>query len=92
MTFNRKMFISNRQAVAHDMCQGLRDMSSRIVCLLLYKILKSQITHKKDSTIHFMSRGYFHYSGYKFHQWFYMIWMEKMIGFHNPDVVSMEIS
>lgn len=51
MTFNRKMFISNRQAVAHDMCQGLRDMSSRIVCLLLYKILKSQITHKKDPTI-----------------------------------------
>ena len=48
--------------------------------------------HKKDSTIHFMSRGCFHYSGYKFHQWFYMIWMEKMIGFHNPDVVSMEIS
>lgn len=45
------MFISNRQAVAHDMCQGLRDMSSGIVCLLLYKILKSQITHKKDSTI-----------------------------------------
>lgn len=56
MTFNRKMFISNRQAVAHDMCQGLRDMSSRIVCFLLYKILKSQITHKKDPTIPMLFR------------------------------------
>lgn len=56
MTFNRKMFISNRQAVAHDMCQGLRDMSSGIVCLLLYKILKSQITHKKDPPIPMLFR------------------------------------
>lgn len=27
--------------------------------------------------------GHFHNSGYKFNQWFDMIWMEKMIGVHN---------
>lgn len=27
----------------------------------------------------------FHDSGYKFNQWFDMVWMEKMIGEHNAE-------
>lgn len=29
--------------------------------------------------------GRFHDSGYKFNQWFDMVWMEKMIGEHNAE-------
>ena len=29
--------------------------------------------------------GTFHNSGYKFHTWYDMIWMEKMIGAHKSD-------
>ena len=30
--------------------------------------------------------GKFHNSGYKFGQWFDMVWMEKMIGSHDGDI------
>ena len=33
----------------------------------------------------FTEVGHFHNSGYKFGQWFDMIWMEKMIGEHNAN-------
>lgn len=42
-----------------------------------------------DDSICFHSRlvfsevGRFHDSGYKFNQWFDMVWMEKMIGSHD---------
>ena len=41
-----------------------------------------------DDSIRFHSRlgfsevGRFHDSGYKFNQWFDMVWMEKIIGIH----------
>ena len=44
-----------------------------------------------DDSIRFHSRlgfsevGRFHDSGYKFNQWFDMVWMEKMIGEHNAE-------
>lgn len=44
-----------------------------------------------DDSICFHSRlgfsevGRFHDSGYKFNQWFDMVWMEKMIGEHNAE-------
>ena len=49
-----------------------------------------------DDSFHFHSAmgfsvvGRFHNSGYKFHQWFDMIWMEKMIGVHDeqPPVIQ----
>lgn len=40
----------------------------------------------------FTEVGCFHYSGYKFNQWFHMIWMEKMIGSHDPDIAPAQIS
>ena len=33
----------------------------------------------------FSEVGRFHDSGYKFNQWFDMVWMEKMIGEHNAE-------
>lgn len=44
-----------------------------------------------DDSIRFHSRlgfsevGRFHDSGYKFNQWFDMVWMEKMIGEHGAE-------
>ncbi len=44
--------------------------------------------HLTDDSYHFHSKmgfklvGRFHNSGYKFHTWYDMIWMEKMIGAH----------
>ncbi len=52
---------------------------------------KSDSTHLTDDSIRFHHRlgfkdvGIFHDSGYKFGEWYDMIWMEKMIGEHKAD-------
>ena len=33
----------------------------------------------------FVKNGTFHRCGYKFNRWYHMIWMEKLIGDHQPD-------
>ena len=37
------------------------------------------------SRLGFSEVGRFHDSGYKFNQWFDMVWMEKMIGEHGAE-------
>lgn len=45
----------------------------------------SQRFHEKCG---FQLVGKFHHSGYKFHRWYDMIWMEKLIGKHHDLVAS----
>lgn len=47
----------------------------------------SQSFHEK---LGFSLVGKFHKVGYKFHRWYDMIWMEKMLGEHTEDVSSVK--
>ncbi len=48
-----------------------------------YLTNRSQVFHEK---LGYELVGTFHKSGYKFQEWFDMIWMEKLIGEHESDV------
>lgn len=42
------------------------------------------------SMLGFSEVGRFHDSGYKFNQWFDIVWMEKMIGEHNAEPAEVQ--
>lgn len=52
---------------------------------------KEENTHLTMDSVRFHEKlgyklvGRFHESGYKFHEWYDMVWMEKMIGEHKKD-------
>ena len=64
---------------------GILNMNACIACP------EQESKYLNDDSIRFHSRlgfsevGRFHDSGYKFNQWFDMVWMEKMIGEHNAE-------
>lgn len=67
---------------------GILNMNACIACPV------QESKYLNDDSIHFHSRlgfsevGRFHDSGYKFNQWFDMVWMEKMIGEHDAEPVE----
>lgn len=64
---------------------GITNMNACITCP---QNDDSEISNRDSMRFHekmgFTLVGTFHFSGYKFGQWFNMIWMEKMIGDHLP--------
>ncbi|MGN0424109.1 MAG: GNAT family N-acetyltransferase [Acetatifactor sp.] len=57
-------------------------------CIALPKEDDQYLTHDSyyfHEKMGFLPVGTFHDSGYKFHTWYDMIWMEKSIGEHRPD-------
>lgn len=72
---------------------SLKDMGilSMNACIASPSIEDEHLTN--DSPLFHEAMGYslvgrFHNSGYKFGQWYDMIWMEKMIGEHTGDVTA----
>lgn len=60
-----------------------------------YPIIENQYLTKNSAEFHqhlgYQLVGEFHQCGYKFNQWFDMIWMEKMIGEHlenQPEIIQ----
>jgi phosphinothricin acetyltransferase len=53
-------------------------------------VTSKEDSHLTNDSVYFHEKmgfqpvGTFHNSGYKFHTWYDMIWMEKMIGNHTP--------
>lgn len=61
---------------------GILNMNACIACPVKEGTYLNDDSIRFHSTLGFSEVGRFHNSGYKFNQWFDMVWMEKMIGEH----------
>lgn len=76
--------------------EGLKSMGilNMNACIALPK---AHSTHLPDDSIHFHHRlgftdvGVFHDSGYKFGEWYDMVWMEKMLGEHTANPAEVRL-
>ena len=68
---------------------GILNMNACIACPAKESLHLNDDSIRFHTAMGFSEVGRFHDSGYKFNEWFDMIWMEKMIGEHDakqPDV------
>ncbi len=82
---------ARRRGVGKILYQALENSLQRIGVLNMNACIavpKGEDVHLSNDSYHFHEKmgfrlvGTFHDSGYKFHTWYDMIWMEKMIGKH----------
>lgn len=82
---------ARRRGVGKILYQALENSLQRIGVLNMNACIavpKGEDVHLSNDSYHFHEKmgfrlvGTFHNSGYKFHTWYDMIWMEKMIGKH----------
>ena len=82
---------ARRRGVGKILYQALENSLQRIGVLNMNACIavpKGDDEHLSNDSYHFHEKmgfclvGTFHDSGYKFHTWYDMIWMEKMIGKH----------
>ena len=82
---------ARRRGVGKMLYQALENSLGRIGVLNMNACIalpKGEDAHLSKDSYHFHEKmgfclvGTFHDSGYKFHTWYDMIWMEKMIGKH----------
>ena len=64
---------------------GILNMNACIACPVQEGRYLNDDSIRFHDNMGFTEVGHFHNSGYKFGQWFDMIWMEKMIGEHNAN-------
>ena len=64
---------------------GILNMNACIACPVQEGRYLNDDSIRFHDNMGFTEAGHFHNSGYKFGQWFDMIWMEKMIGEHNAN-------
>ena len=64
---------------------GILNMNACIACPVQEGRYLNDDSIRFHDNMGFTEVGRFHNSGYKFGQWFDMIWMEKMIGEHNAN-------
>lgn len=65
--------------------QGILNLNACIACPRQedeYLTFDSIRFHEK---LGYQTAGHFHQCGFKFHRWYDMVWMEKIIGSHQPD-------
>lgn len=83
MGIGRKLYERLEQELKE---MGILNMNACIAC----PVSKSEFLNDDSIRFHksmgFTEVGRFHNSGYKFNQWFDMVWMEKMIGEHGSDI------
>lgn len=65
---------------------GILNMNACIACPMEGSDLVPRDSISFHEKLGFETVGVFHNSGYKLSTWFDMIWMEKMLGEHTPDV------
>lgn len=69
---------------------GILNMNACIACPIVENEYLNDDSYRFHTKMGFELVGRFHNSGYKFNQWFDMIWMEKMIGVHNEHPSSVK--
>lgn len=62
---------------------GILNMNACIACPTMSSEYLTDDSIKFHKKMGFTEAGHFHNCGYKFEQWFDMVWMEKMIGEHD---------
>jgi len=61
---------------------GIQNMNACIVSPIRENLYANDDSIRFHTKMGFSMVGKFHHSGYKFDEWFDMVWMEKMIGDH----------
>lgn len=92
-------YTAQKCGLGRKIYEALEDRLQKMGILNLYACIgypetEDEYLNKNSANFHahlgFMKVGEFHKCGYKFGRWYNMIWMEKIIGEHQPDQASVK--